>query len=96
MKAKRIRAAITAAIFLAAIIISVSFIAAEADHECSGDFCCICTCILNCGKFLSTTGALNIVSAPAILVYLLFRSTILKKNIPSLFNPVSLKVRLLN
>lgn len=96
MKAKRIRAAITAVIFLAAIIISVSFIAAEADHECTGDFCCICACIQNCGKFLGTAGALSVSSALTALIYVFLRSKCIEKIIPSLFNPVSLKVRLLN
>ena len=52
----RFFAGIAALILLAAVLFSAFFLALEADHDCAGDDCPICACILLCEKTLRVVG----------------------------------------
>ena len=82
---------------LVIVLFSASFIAAEADHDCSGDDCPICACIQQCENTLRQIGSCAVgqsaVIIPAILFFIsvLFSACIYRQE-----TPVSRKVRLNN
>lgn len=53
-KRRRIIAILLSILFVLSVIFTLSFIAAEADHECIGDECPICAEIQSCEDFLKT------------------------------------------
>ncbi len=55
-KALRITAGIMGLMMLVFVLFFSFYIAAEADHDCSGDDCPICACIQQCGKTLRGIG----------------------------------------
>lgn len=54
---KRIAAGIIGFLLLFAVQFFAFYLAAEANHNCSGDDCPICTCMQQCEHFLQQTGA---------------------------------------
>lgn len=94
-KLNRGTAWIIAAIMLFAVVSSVFFIAAEAEHECSGDNCPICNCIQQCERLLYHSGdgvpehtAALWVAFSVFLSFLFFYPCFVRET------PVSRKVRL--
>ena len=92
---KRFAAAILAAVIAFALLFSVFYIAAEADHDCPGEECLIClrmdACRNTLRSFVSTSSALRITA-----VMLCF-AAILRKVLPHLrgrATPVTLKVKI--
>ncbi len=81
-RAIRIIIGIMAILILAAVLLSSSFIAAEAGHHCDGDHCEICFCISLCKTLLRQfTGAAAVyivlftAAVFTALVFLLFSFT---------------------
>lgn len=50
-------AAFLAATAASIFIVSVAYIAAEADHDCTGDDCPVCACVVQCLTNLRLLGA---------------------------------------
>lgn len=96
-KKMRLGAALGAVLLAIALIFSVFFVAAEADHHCSGDHCLICQQIQACQTLLeqlSTTNTASVeVAAICFFALLLLQQT--QKNIVA-SSPVLLRVKLLN
>lgn len=53
---KRIAAGIMGLVMLIIVLFSAFFIAAEADHDCTGEDCPICACIGQCENMLRGIG----------------------------------------
>ena len=52
-KCRRIAAGFLGLLILAAVLFSVFYIAAEADHDCTGEDCPVCLCIRLCSDALN-------------------------------------------
>lgn len=69
---RRIAAGIVGVMMLVVVLLSASYIAAEADHDCTGDDCPICVCIQQCENILNQVGGVATqVSIVAPVVFLL-------------------------
>lgn len=94
-KRKRIAALVIASLILCALLVSECFLAAESDHDCTGDNCAVC-CVLNvCENVLRTLGTTLMLAAVCALV----REACARVQSFAAFsavsaNPVSLKVKL--
>lgn len=55
-KAKRIAAGIMGIMMLVIVLFSAFYIAAEANHDCTGEDCPICACIQQCENTLRGVG----------------------------------------
>ena len=55
-RAKRIAAGIMGLMLLVIVLFSAFYIAAEIDHDCSGEDCSICACIQQCENTLRGVG----------------------------------------
>ncbi len=95
--AMRIAAGIMGLVLLTVVLFSAFYIAAEADHDCSGEDCLICACIRQCENTLRGVGsgsaALISFIVPVILILLAAASVIAAAPQDTL---VSIKVRLNN
>ncbi|MCR5255510.1 MAG: hypothetical protein K6D96_06215 [Acetatifactor sp.] len=97
LQSKRFAAGIMAMMMLVIVLFSISFIAAEADHDCSGDDCPICAGIRFCENTLEqiSNGAavqsVAVIPATLLCISILFSVCVRKQN-----TPVSLRVRLNN
>lgn len=71
---KRIIAGIMVIMLLAIVLFSAFYIAAEADHDCTGDDCPICACIQQCENILNQVGdgAARVSMAAPVIFLLLF------------------------
>ena len=88
--------AVTALIALA-MLSSVAFIAAEADHECSGEDCAVCCAISACVNILkSFSAALAVAAAGAFAFSALTDAVIHYESARFVRTPVALKTKLLN
>ena len=92
----RTAAVILAVIIAFSIVISLSFITLEADHDCIGEDCPVCAAIAVCENILRTAA-----SAFAVAVSALATRIILAYAVPAVVRtvratPFTLKVRLLN
>ncbi len=97
LQPKRFSAGIMAAMMLAVVLLSVSFIASEADHDCCGDDCPICAGIQLCENTLEQIGSGAAGQAAAITpAIFLCISILLSVCICRQETPVSRKVRLNN
>ncbi|MBR2746103.1 MAG: hypothetical protein IKD99_05240 [Erysipelotrichaceae bacterium] len=96
-KSKRITTAVIALMMLFIMLFSVLFIAAEADHECTGDDCPICICIQQCKNTLhGFDSRISVrISFVTSCLFALF-ITVFFKTIYSHESPVFRKVRLNN
>lgn len=92
---RRIISIIAAAAFLLAILCSMAYIAAEADHDCDGDGCAICAQISICRNTLKNlmTAVCAAVFAAA-FIYILCRSASVCTYSVQFSSLVSLKVKL--
>lgn len=96
-KSRRIIGGFLAVLTLSVLLFCALYIASEADHDCTGENCPICTCIQQCENTLQKIGngiAAGILAAlPARhILFLLFPLTF----VLSQETPVSRKVRLNN
>ncbi len=71
---RRFFAGIMAFMILVFVLLSTTFIAAEADHDCEGEDCPVCATIQICARTLDQVGSLITVLAtvllPALIVFL--------------------------
>jgi hypothetical protein len=97
MKNKRLAAGIIAFLMLFIMLFSASFIAIEADHDCTGEECPICACIAQCENTLHQIGDGVAVQAAVIVpvVFMLILAFLLATDFPK-ETLVSRKVRLNN
>lgn len=73
------------------------YIAAESDHECTGENCPICEQISVCCNTIRTiSSGIAAVVAAVLLSYAFSRTVLLYKEETPIYTPVSLKVKLLN
>ena len=68
---KRISAGIMGILMLFIMLFSAFFIAAEADHDCTGEDCPICACIGQCENILHQIGS-GIASCTAVIISIVF------------------------
>ncbi|MCR5649665.1 MAG: hypothetical protein K6F86_00615 [Lachnospiraceae bacterium] len=92
-----VTAGIMAVMMLVVVLFSSFFIAAHADHDCTGEDCPICACIQQCENNIHGTGSgitdFSVVILPVFITFLF-----ISFGAPSfkLGTPVSTKVRLNN
>ena len=94
---KKIISGVAAILFLAIMLFSSFYIAAEADHDCTGEDCPICAVIHQCENTLSSFGGslpVQTIVTPIILSCLL--AAFLRKADFVQETPVSEKVRMDN
>ena len=95
---RRIISIIAAAAFLLAILCSMAYIAAEADHDCVGDGCAICAQVSICRNTLknlmTAVCAAVFAAAFAAFIYILCRSASVCTYSVQFSSLVSLKVKL--
>ncbi len=93
----RITAGIMGLMMLFIVLFSSFFIAAEADHDCSGEDCMICASIQKCENTLRSLGDGNTLqlSFIALVLFVLLDAVIPDNKVPQ-DTPVSRKVRLNN
>ena len=94
---QRILAGFFAAVLLAVVLFSAFYIIAEADHDCAGEDCHICACLLLCEHLLHRQNSGILASALAVAAAVLLICLALS-SAPgfALETPVSKKVRLNN
>jgi hypothetical protein len=96
-KLKKAVCVLTACLVLAALLFSASYIIHEADHNCAGENCAVCSCIQFCKSIIQgmNSGLLLLPAALFPLVFLTFTAALCRV---SFFRrtPVSGKVRLNN
>ncbi len=96
---KRIAAGIMAIMMLAAILLCVTFLAAEEGHRqhCTEEDCPICACIQMCRHTVrqSVDGVISDIAVIAPILFLIFAASFCA-GIPAQVTPVSEKVRLNN
>ncbi len=94
-KKKRIIATVLAVVFALAVALSLVFIAAEADHDCSGEGCPVCELLALCrGVLRGVLAAAFVCLAAALRTAALSRSA--RSALRAAVTPASLKVKLLN
>ncbi|MBR2674214.1 MAG: hypothetical protein IKE52_01990 [Mogibacterium sp.] len=94
---KRIIAAIIMTVFFLIVLLSSFFVAAEAEHDCSGDDCPICDYIHICENLLHQTSAGSPMDASSIIPdVFVFLSVLLIAYDLLRETPVSRKVRMNN
>lgn len=96
-KVLRIAAGVMGLMMLVIVLFSAFYIAAEADHDCTGEDCPICACIGQCENMLRGTGdgtAAQLSAGIPVLFILLFAALFVSEL--SRETPVSVKVRLNN
>ena len=93
----RITALIMAVMMLVVMLVSSFFIAAHADHDCTGGDCPICACIQQCENTIRGIGG-GITAESAVIIPVLISLLIMSFGVPSFQwdTPVSAKVRLNN
>ena len=97
MKNKRIAAGSMAVLMFFIMLFSASFIAIEADHDCTGEDCPICACIAQCENTLHQIGDGVAVQAAVIVpVFFMLIPAVLFADDFTRETPVSRKVRLNN
>ena len=93
----RITAGIMAVMMLVVMFVSSFFIAAHADHDCTGEDCPICACIHQCENTIRGAGS-DITVMSAVIIPVLISLLLMSFGVPSFQwdTPVSVKVRLNN
>ncbi len=94
---KRIAAGVIGLMLLVVMLFSTFYIAAEADHDCTGEDCPICTCIQQCENTLHKIGNGIAVQVAIILpvIFMLISAFLFAADFPQ-ETLVSRKVRLNN
>ncbi|MBQ6552504.1 MAG: hypothetical protein IJL83_02685 [Clostridia bacterium] len=95
-KKNRVIATVLAVVFALAVALSLVFIAAEADHDCSGEDCPVCELLALCRGVLRgvLAAAFVCLAAAALRTAALSRSA--RSALRAAITPASLKVKLLN
>ncbi|MCR5060383.1 MAG: hypothetical protein K6A80_05035 [Saccharofermentans sp.] len=94
-KHKKIMAGIMGILMLFIVLFSAFYIIAEADHDCDGEDCPVCTCIQQCVNTLhQTDDGMPRQAAVIVSVVLLSVSVVIPVLVIPLETPVSSKVRL--
>ena len=94
--AKRILAGVLALLLLLALVLCALCIAAEADHDCTGEDCPVCALVHQCENLLRQLAAAIAAAAAAAVVGVLCTSAVRHPCILRRVTPVSFKVRLNN
>jgi hypothetical protein len=94
-KNRKIASGVMGMLMLFIVLFSAFYIAAEAGHDCRGEDCPVCACILQCEKTLHQTGE---GAAPGTAVFILaaflfFSILLVTADFPK-ETPVSRKIRL--
>ena len=89
---RRLLAGVMALAALLTLLLSAFYIAAEADHDCSGEDCVICAQLRQCEKLLCCAAALAVAAAVFAAVRLLFTARFACGFLRQ--TPVSARVRL--
>lgn len=86
-----------AVMMLVVMLFSSFFIAAHADHDCTGEDCPICACIQQCENTIRGIGS-SITAESAVIIPVLISLLIISLGVPSFQRdtPVSAKIRLNN
>ena len=93
----RFAAACGAALLVFALLFSVFFVVAEADHDCGGEHCAICHQIHACQELLEQLSAAHAAFAcGAVLCFFALLFILRTQNILTASSPVLWKVKLLN
>ena len=96
-KRMRFAAVCGAALLIAPLIFSAFFVAAEADHDCSGDHCTICHQVQICQVLLEQLSTAHAASAAAaVLCFFTLLLAPRPQNAIVVPSPVLLRVKLLN
>ena len=96
-KFRRITVIIVTALIALAMLSSAAFVAAEADHDCTGEGCEICCAISLCVNiFKSITATFTAAAALAFALYGIISAIGSFKLLTATETPVSLKTKLLN
>lgn len=96
-KRTRFAAACVAALLVFALLFSVFFIVAEADHDCCGEHCTICHQLQTCQRLLEQLSTAHSVSAGgAVLCFYMLLLVLRTQKIFAASSPVLKKVKLLN
>lgn len=96
-KRARLIAACGAALLVVALVFSVFFVAAEADHHCSGEHCSVCQQIQICQRLLEQLSTACTPSAgAAAFCFVVLLLLLYAQNIVAASSPVLLRVKLLN
>ncbi len=96
-KARRISAALLAALVLAAMMFSLFMIVCGTGHDCIGDNCLVCAVITLCRNTLKTLGD-ALIAVALLIACFCFTASVLSLSCIATYNltPISLKVKLLN
>jgi hypothetical protein len=96
MKARRVAAAVCAALVAFALVCSLAFICTEAHHDCAGEDCPVCALLAFCqnaiGRLLRAAAALYLTGA----LIEVFSLCVMPDTARCGVSPVSFGVRLLN
>lgn len=96
-KRMRLSAACGAVLLIFALIFSVFFVAAEADHDCSGEHCAVCHQLQICQTLLEQLSAAHTASAgAAVLCFFALLLVLRTRKAIVVSSPVLLRVKLLN
>ncbi len=94
-KKNRIIASVLALTVAFAVLFSVGFIIAEADHDCIGDGCSVCFCIGVCENTIKSVGFVGAAAVfSAFLRFFIFCPIDFKEKSAGNISLVSLKVKL--
>ena len=93
----RFAAACGAALLAFALLFSVFFLVAEADHDCGGEHCAVCHQIQTCQELLEQLSAAPAAfAAAAALCFRMLFLVLRTQDVFAVSSPVSQKVKLLN
>ena len=95
-RAKRILAGVLGLVLLLAVVLCALCIAAEADHDCTGEDCPVCATVHQCENLLHQLASVIAAAAAAAAVGMLFTSAAFRPFVLRRVTPVSGKVRLNN
>lgn len=97
MKKRRGVSLLLAAAVLAVMLASVFYLAAEADHDCTGQDCPVCAQIGACENTLKILAmAVGGAALPVLPAYVLYAPKVSVKRALRLYTLVTLRVKLLN
>jgi len=67
-KARRVTASLASLFLVAFVLLSCAFIAMEAGHDCEGEDCPVCACIVQCENVLRQMGGAFIAACFAVFL----------------------------
>ena len=94
---KRIAAALLGLLLLSLLLCSAFYVAAEAEHDCTGEDCPVCLSLEHCASLLRQLGSgARIQSAASLSVLTVFLAALVLASVGLTETPVTRKVRLNN